>query len=410
MSSRAPVKPSVKRIRRQRAPKSRQLKYCHSVTRNRGFVKFPAAACGGKRVTEWLPGKYQSPESLAAFEKSLGFFLLHGTAPPWVGQPQQRPSSPAGPRTDLAEVLADGPTVEEICHQFTRHRMPGYCYSEQCHYRTAMRDLCFLYAARPADSIGKRELLEVRALFVRAGKCLKGCNGQTRRVKAVFQWAADHELVPDAVPLNLQALRNLKHGEAPTPPRKQAVSDELVRQTCQHLPREAVDIINVLRHSGARSGELYQLRVKDLQMAAKDLWIYQPAKHKNAYRGHSRTILFGPQSLAILKRLVKGRRPEHHVFVRPTWDDPRNRNRHTVGTPWSRYALGSLIARTCKRFELPHWHPHQLRHAAASAAYNRDGGTAAAAQVLRGHATISTTERYITLDEGPAHEQARKFG
>ena len=183
---------------------------------------------------------------------------------------------------------------------------------------------------------------------MRAGKCLKGCNGQTRRVKAVFQWAADHELVPDSVPLNLQALRNLKHGEAPTPPRKQAVSDELVRQTCQHLPQEAVDIINVLRHSGARSGELYQLRVKDLQMASKDLWIYQPAKHKNAHRGHARTILFGPQSLAILKRLVKGRRPEDHVFVRPTWDDPRNRNRHTVGQPWSRYALGSLIARTCK--------------------------------------------------------------
>ena len=170
MSSRAPVKPSVKRIRRQRQPQSRQLKYCHSVPRNRGFVKFPAAACGGKRVTEWLPGKYQSPESLAAFEKSLGFFLLHGTVPPWVGKPQQRPSSPDGPQTDLAQVLADGPTVEEICQQFTRHRMPGYCYSEQCHYRTAMRDLCFLYAARPADSIGKRELLEVRALFVRAGK------------------------------------------------------------------------------------------------------------------------------------------------------------------------------------------------------------------------------------------------
>ena len=229
MSSRAPVKPSGKRIRRQRQPKSRQLKYCHSVTRNRGFVKFPAAACGGKRITEWLPGKYQSPESLAAFEKSLGFFLLHGTAPPWVGK--------AVATTHPALADDDGPTVEELCRQFEKHKLPGYSYSEQCNYRSAMRDLCSLYAARPADSIGKRELLEVRAMFVRSGKCLKGCNGQTRRVKALFQWAADHELVPDSVPLNLQALRNLKHGEAPTPPRKQAVSDELVQRTCQHLPR-----------------------------------------------------------------------------------------------------------------------------------------------------------------------------
>ena len=404
MSSRAPVKPSGKRIRRQRQPKSRQLKYCHSVTRNRGFVKFPAAACGGKRITEWLPGKYQSPESLAAFEKSLGFFLLHGTAPPWVGK--------AVATTHPALADDDGQTVEELCRQFEKHKLPGYSYSEQCNYRSAMRDLCYLYAARPAAHFGKRELLEVRALFVRSGKCLKGCNGQTRRVKAVFQWAADHELVPDSVPLNLQALRNLKHGEAPTPPRKQAVSDELVQRTCQHLPQEAVDIITVLRHSGARSGELYPLRVKDLQIASRDLWVYQPAKHKNAHRGQSRTILFGPQSLAILKRLVKGRRPSDLVFTRPQQTDYRNTRRwkHTGGTAWDRHSLGHLIARTCKRFELPHWHPHQLRHAAASAAYNRDGGTAAAAQVLMGHATISTTERYITLDEGPAHEQARKFG
>ena len=390
----------------RRATDSRQLKYHHAKSRDRAFIKYPKGSrC--KRYTEWLPGAYDSPESRAAFERSLGYYLQHGDVPPWVAGEM----STIVDQTAASAPRRRGPTVDAMCDEFQRHKETDYCHGEACHYRSAIKRLRWLYGKSPARAMGRRELREVRSLMVKAGNCRKTINGQIARLKAVFVWAAEEEMVPDEVPGRLASLRPLKRGKAAhdNPP-VEPVSDEIVERTIKVLPPTAASLVRLLRVSGARSGELFSLRGQDIQRKLPDLWIYQPAEHKSAWRGHSRTIFFGPQAIEILRPILRASKPEELVFVRPQWEDYRNRNRHTIGTAWSKSSFGALIRRTCARFEIPKWHPHQLRHAKATEVYNRPGGSIAAAQRLLGHVKASTTEIYIQAQDDPAEQLARRFG
>ena len=397
---------AAKTTRRKRAKRSKTLRYSHSKTRDRGFVTYPKN-CVGKRVNEWLPGKYNSPESLEAYERSAGFFMQHGSIPPWVG-------AGGGGHAPTPAATKDnaGPTVEEICDKFERLKVPAYSNGEQCLYRVAMRRLCYGFGNYLAADIGRRELIETRELFRSAGNCRKTINGQITRIRSVFVWAAELEMIPDDVPAKLKMVRPLKSGEAPTYDDTLPVAADVVAKTCKHLPAEAVDLVHVLQYSGARPGELFGMPVGGIKRRSPDLWTYDPKHHKNSHHGHTRRIRFGPKSIAILKRILKTAKPGGNVFVRPKWVDPRARKRwhNMAGKPWNRDNFAKLIARTCAAHGIEHWHPHQLRHRAATDAYNRKGGNAAAAQALLGHKLLSTTQRYIEVEDQPADAAARRFG
>jgi len=57
---------------------------------------------------------------------------------------------------------------------------------------------------------------------------------------------------------------------------------------------------------------------------------------------------------------------------------------------------------------IPHWHPHQLRHTAATIVRREMGLDAAWA--LLGHRSLGITDTYAELDQAPAVEAARKLG
>jgi len=62
----------------------------------------------------------------------------------------------------------------------------------------------------------------------------------------------------------------------------------------------------------------------------------------------------------------------------------------------------------CKRAGIEPWHPHQLRHGAATR-LRREFGLAAA-RVILGHATASTTEIYAELDHRKVVEVMARVG
>ena len=152
------------------------------------------------------------------------------------------------------------------------------------------------------------------------------------------------------------------------------------------------------------------MRVGDIKKKAGDVWKYDVRQHKTTRFGHVRTVRFGPCCIEILARLIDGRKETDLVFVRPQPTDYRNRNRQTGGKAWTRDALGKRIARVCEQHNIPHWHIHQLRHAAGTRVYNQPGSTLAAAQAFLGHHRPSTTEIYIHPEDDLADELARKFG
>ena len=57
---------------------------------------------------------------------------------------------------------------------------------------------------------------------------------------------------------------------------------------------------------------------------------------------------------------------------------------------------------------VPHWHPHQLRHTAATTIRREMGLDAARA--LLGHRSLGITDTYAELDQALAVEAARKLG
>ena len=57
---------------------------------------------------------------------------------------------------------------------------------------------------------------------------------------------------------------------------------------------------------------------------------------------------------------------------------------------------------------IPHWHPHQLRHSAATA-MRREFGVDVA-RILLGHSSVLVTEIYAELDAIKAIEATRKIG
>ena len=379
------------RISGRRPVKSRHLSYLRHGKSHRGYIQYPRQ-CDGRRPQETLPGEYESAESRAAYEKSLAHFIVHGTPPPGVNWKPQN-EQPAE-----IETATGCCTVDQLWAHFERDRLPDYSYPEICLFRSAMKRLRVRYGDRPVDTIGKRELREARQLFLAAGNCRKTINSQVYRIRVIFTWGQEEELVPDEIPAKLLALRPLKPGQAPENDPVVAVPMDVVEATKEHLPQEAIDLIDVLYRSGARGGELYRLRVGDINQKSDDVWTYDMRQHKTTRFGHDRSVKFGPHCIEILERLVEGRKDADTVFER------------RPGKAWTRSMFCHLIARVCKRHGIPHWHPHQLRHAAGTHVFNQPGGSVAAAQAFLGHHRASTTEIYIRPEHDLAEELARKFG
>ena len=66
------------------------------------------------------------------------------------------------------------------------------------------------------------------------------------------------------------------------------------------------------------------------------------------------------------------------------------------------------IGRACKKAKVPHWHPHQLRHNAATALREQFG--IEVARVVLGHRSAAVTEIYAEIDRQRAIEAVAEVG
>jgi integrase len=147
--------------------------------------------------------------------------------------------------------------------------------------------------------------------------------------------------------------------------------------------------------TGMRSGELVLMRSRDLNTSGR-VWEYRPASHKTAYRGHERIIYIGPQAQEVLRPWLRTNLEEY--LFQPAeveaWrraqltaqrktpascgnrvgtnrkESPREFQPHYDTRGYGQavqYALDKLNRHRAKQGEEPiHWHPHQLRHLAAT--------------------------------------------
>ena len=160
-------------------------------------------------------------------------------------------------------------------------------------------------------------------------------NQQVLRIRHMFKWAASYEMVPITVYQQLTSVESLRRGQPgvrENPPIK-PVSLERVEAIRPYVSRQVNALIDLQLLTGARGGELFQLRPMDLDKNDESgVWTYSPIEHKTAYRGHNRTIFFGPKAQAIHKPFLRGRPTNVYLFSSAEADIERRRTYPSVET------------------------------------------------------------------------------
>ena len=129
---------------------------------------------------------------------------------------------------------------------------------EQSHFRTVLSMVRKLYGNTLAVEFGPMSLKTVREQMVAKGWSRLYLNQQTMRVKRIFRWAVENELLPGGIYHALQAVPGLKRGRSrakeSTPVRP--VPQELIDAVKPFVSRQVWAMIQLQLLTGARSGEM----------------------------------------------------------------------------------------------------------------------------------------------------------
>lgn len=319
--------------------------------------------------------------------------------------------------------------------------------TEQATFRIALRPLVRLYGNSIASEFGPLELKIVRESMIlgtwmrddereRLGKHNRklGCARKTTnrhcgRIRLLFRWASENKLVPAATYHGLTVVRGLRRGqcEARETESIKPANIEIVEAVIHELPPIAADLVRLLLLTGARCGEICQLKTPGINRTGP-VWFATLDKHKTAHHGLTRTICFGPQAQLILNRYLKAD-PDAYLFspaaqnrliaeekraARKTAVQPSQQRRkkqkpkHKPGEHFDHNVINNAIRRAAKRLGIERFHVHQLRHTAALMIL-REHGMEAARSVL-GHKQINMTLFYAGIDLEKAKDTMRKIG
>lgn len=404
-------------------------KYRKQKTKNgaRAFVEL-----GGTR--HYL-GTYGSTESRAKYGRLIG---------EWEGN--GRTLAPTKNGTIPIDL-----TVSELIAAYWQHAEGYYVKNgrqtdELLCLKAAFRPLRQMYGDTPAREFGPRRYKAVRDSWLDGKRSRKYVNSQMQRVKRLFKWGAENEIVPAAVFHGLQAVSGLRRGRSAARETRPVgpVPETHVKAVLPHVSRQVAAMIRLQELIGARPGEVVQMRGLDLDMTG-DLWLYRPPQHKCEHFERERVIPIGRRGQEIIKPFLAAdltahlfrpcdaenernarRRQERET---PCWPSHCKRRgaRNPQRPPLDHYTTDSYrraIERGCARaFPAPdgvtsdetkewhrahRWHPNQLRHSRATVIRKRYG--LEAARVVLGHSTAATTEIYAEMDRGLAETVAREVG
>lgn len=392
-------------------------------------------------------GKYNTASSRQAYDRVINEWLAHERSLPAVSQKGNSDR---------------GFTINELILAFWKHahhyyRKDGKPTGEIQALRYSLRPLAQLYGAEPVANFGPRMLKAVRQIMIDGDLARSLINKRINRVRHVFKWGVENELVPPTVLDGLQAVAPLKRGrtEARESPPVRPVPQRLIDGVIPHVSDQVGAMIQLQLRTGMRPGEVVMMRRADVDTTG-NVWIYCPESHKTEHHGFRRLIYLGPEAQMILSPYMN-RMPHAYLFSPIEAEQQRRADLHSVrrtplsygnhpGTnrkrkparkPRDRYDVASYrraITRGCD-FAFPwppsdgrnvsdlsdqeqkefhewqkqhRWHPHQLRHNAATF-LRREFGVEATRLIL-GHRSIAVTELYAELDHEKAIQIIGKVG
>ena len=426
-------------------------KYCRHKTWDLAYVRI-----GGK--VKYL-GPHKSPESLEAYSRIVAEFA----------------AAPAAVERVIAAADDPSMTVTELCDKYltyaeSYYRKDGRLTDQIGNVRRAIRMLRALYSSTPAGEFGPLGLKAIQEHMLKN----PGVHPQNKQpidytrgtinstcdcIRRIFKWAASDELLPVTIYTALTTVSGLKKGRcsAREPAPVAPVADAIVEITLPHLPPVVRDMVQFQRLTGARPGEVCNLRPMDLDRSAGKVWRYRPASHKTQHKDRERVVFVGPRAEAILTPyLLRGDevRPLDVCCFSPAESEAlrrvnlrtrrktrvqpsqlgRRKKAHPKRVPAAFYnkdsyrrAIAKAIGRANRKAKakadeakrkgltegteaelIPLWKPNQLRHSAGTEVRSKFG--LEAAQTILGHANAKVTEIYAERDFARAADVAEKIG
>jgi integrase len=401
---------------------------------------------GFGRRRDILLGRYGTPESRKEYTRVLA---------EWGSNDRRLPQPAAA--SDI--------TVDELVLAYWKHAHDYYGWAKEprrgdkASLKDALRVVRKLYGQTPARDFGPLALKACRARMITKGWARTYINSQVDRVRRMFRWAAEEELLPGSIHDNLAKVTSLRKGkcEARESEKVRPVCDEVVDATLPFLHPVPRAMVELQRLTGMRPGEVCRMRGMDLEVSGP-VWVYRPGsdrgaegEHKTAHHGHERAVLLGPRAQEILRPWLKTDLTAYLFSPREAEalrNASRRQNRRSPMTPsqaarrpqkkpkrpkGERYRVAAYrlaIYRACdrafpppaplakradetgkawrarltagdraelRRWRTAHrWHPHQLRHSAATGL--RKGYGIEVAKIILGHATLNATQVYAERD------------
>jgi integrase len=305
----------------------------------------------------------------------------------------------------------EGITINELAdayeeHAKTYYRRPDGSITEEAHdIRYALEPVRHCYGNAQADQFDSLAMVAVRNDMIdRKGWSRKTINNHVGRVKRMLKWAVVMRMIDaTAAYSSLDALDGLRAGRCNAKETKRIlpVADAFVEASLPFLPPTIAAVVQVQRLTGARPGEICQMRTAEIDQSGTE-WVYKPSVHKTAIHDKERIIVIGPKAQAVIKPFLTGGEFVFNV-------DRKNYTRaiRRAAEKADQWAKGGKVVANGTRL-IPHWHPHQLRHSAATQISHRFGIQTAG--TVLGHSNLSVTEIYAERDTEAAKIVAAAMG
>ena len=200
-------------------------------------------------------GAFNSPSSREDYDRLICEWLSHG---------RQLPNAVSCGDLSIAELMAAYLRFAE-----TYNSRDGQTTSEYDCMKDALRPVRELYSRSSIREFGPMALKAVRQRMVDQGLCRRHINHRVNRVRRVFRWGVENELVPPDVLHSLQAVTPLKKGRTTareTEPVR-PVPIEHVDAVLPHVSRQVAAMIQLQLLTGMRPGEVVLMRPVDVDQS-----------------------------------------------------------------------------------------------------------------------------------------------
>lgn len=387
-------------------------------------------------------GVHGTPDSRVEYQRVIAEWVAAGGLIP----PPQANEHGAEQRATAAAVSIDELNLSYLAFAESYYIKNGERTHEVENIRDAVKPLVLMYGKLAVNDFGPSALKAVRQTMIDKGWSRSYTNSQINRIRRVFKWGVENELVSAVVLHGLQAVSPLKRGRCQvreTEPVR-PVPEHLIEPVLQQAPPTVAAMIRLQLLTGMRPGEVSMIRTCDIDLTGP-IWSYRPATHKTEHHGRNRVIYLGPRAQDVLRAFLK---TELKAFVFSPADAMEDRwrtqreNRQTPLTPshiartrkrypkwrpgdhYDRRSYAWAIYRACDRaFPAPahvqgkakkqwqrehRWSPNQLRHNAATLLRKQFG--LEAARVVLGHSSATVTEIYAEIDLAKAADIMGRVG